>query len=160
MATATDEQVRQAQEDELARARARHEEAAGAAQERDDEAAIDAMNAKPDAERPADDARSIEEIAAEGEEKQVPPMQLALPGTKENITLTAGGARPTSSEVRLMGGRLPVEGQFEKGEIVTLIVEAKVGEVAFIDTTDDWGNVQKTVRAHKARMLSVKRVSQ
>lgn len=119
--------------------------------------AIDAANARGDREGPADDERSVEEMAEDP--KPIPPMQIAIPGTIEKISLSAGGALPTSSEVRLVGGRLPVEGQFAKGEIVTLIVEVKVGEVAFIDTTDEWGTVQKTVRAHKARMLSVKRVN-
>jgi hypothetical protein len=112
-------------------------------------------NELPDDEKEPDDSKSIEALAEEP--TPTPPMQIAIPGTFGNISLAAGGTPPTSSEVRLMGGRLPVEGQFHKGEIITLLVQAKVGEVAFIDTTDDWGNVQKTVRAHKARMLSVTR---
>lgn len=119
----------------------------------DDVEAIAAANSTPDVETTPDDARSIEELAET--EKPIAPSQMAIPGTRDRITLSAGGKPPTSSEARIMGSRRPIEGQFEKGEIVTLLVEAKVGAVEFIDTTDDWGNVQKTVRVQKFRMLSV-----
>lgn len=104
---------------------------------------------------------TIEEMArreAAGEvEKPTPPMQMPLPGTAENISLSAGGQKPTSSEARLLGGSMPLEGQFAKGDVVMLLVEAKVGAVEFIDATDEWGKVQRTSRRHKLRMLSVKR---
>ncbi len=101
---------------------------------------------------------SVEALAAEEpEEKPVPPMQIPLPGTENLISDRAGGANPTSSEARLLGGSLPIEGQFAKGDVVTLIVEAKVGSIEVVDATDDWGNVTNTKRRHKMRMLSVKR---
>lgn len=107
------------------------------------------------------EGRSIEDRAAEGEdddpEKPTPPMQLPLQGTRDTIPQSWGGAKATSSEMRLMGGKQPIEGAFDKGEIVTLIVEAKVFHVGGVDFTDDWGTVTKTVRRHHARIISCSR---
>lgn len=124
-----------------------------------DLAAIEEANAKGDSEVKADDARSVEELAEDPpEEKPLAPLQIPIPGTIERISLTAGGTAPGSSEARLIGARLPIEGQFQKGEYLDLHVKVKVGEVAFIDTTDEWGNVQKTVRAHKLRVQAITRL--
>jgi hypothetical protein len=140
-------------------------------QEDIDAAVTDEFNETPDVEKetPAEEAartgQSIEEIAearaaGEGEEpKPIPPMQLALPGTQERLSLSAGGKQPTSAEMRLLGGSMPIEGQFAKGETMTLLVEVKIGSVEFVDAVDEWGTVQRTSRRHKARMLSVKRFS-
>lgn len=93
-------------------------------------------------------------------EKPVPPSQLPLPGTFEKISGSAGGTLPTSSELRIMGSRRPIDGQFAKGDIVIVEAEIKIGEVDFIDTSDDWGNIRKTVRAHKGRLMSVRLASE
>lgn len=122
-----------------------------------DAKAIEAANAAGDAPGKSDDERSLEELA--DEPKPTPPMQIAIPGTRDTIPGRMGGMRPTSSEMRVMGGRVPIEGVFEKGEVLTLIVEVKVNDCGEVDTSDEWGNVQKTVRYHKARLLSVKRVN-
>lgn len=135
--------------------------------------AVDAGGEGADEAAEADAAgKSVEELAeerdqaiAEGrdpdaepeEEKPIPPMQMPLPGTRENISQSFGGARATSSEMRLLGGKQPIEGQFEKGEVITLVVEAKVFSVEGVDFTDDWGTVQKTVRRHKGRIISCRR---
>lgn len=128
----------------------------------------------PDPAAEADSAgKSVEELAEEreqalangetpageepAEEKPVPPMQLPLMGTRDTILQSFGGQKATSSEMRLMGGKQPIEGQFEKGEVIELIVKAKVFMVAGVDSTDDWGNVQKTVRRHHARIIECRR---
>jgi hypothetical protein len=130
---------------------------------------LSSVDAEEELARRADaEGKTIEELAAEREAggdfdpdaaEPVPPTQIPLPGTFETISKSAGGAAPTSSEIRIVGHRRPVEGQYQKGDVIRLEVEAKIGEVAFIDTTDEWGTVQKTVRAHKARMLGVRVIS-
>lgn len=104
--------------------------------------------------------RELEEGGGEEEPKPTPPMQIPLPGTVENISSSFGGSKPTSSEMRLLGGKMPIEGQFSKGDTVILVVEAKVTSVEGLDVQDDWGNVQRTIRRHKARMISVRRASE
>lgn len=95
----------------------------------------------------------------EGAPAQKPqkPMQIPIPGTVEGISTDPGGSAPTISEARLMGGSLPIEGEFEGEEFVTLLITAKVNEVDFVYTTDDWGNTTVVKRRHKMRMISVRR---
>lgn len=123
----------------------------------DDEQTIAAANAAADEERSPDDERTLEEIAAEGEKpKPTPPTQLALEGTREKLTARAGGKMPTESEIRIMGGRRPINGEIEKGETVTVLSTGTIREIDFVDTDDDWGNVSKTTRVHKMRQLHVR----
>jgi hypothetical protein len=122
-----------------------------------DDAAVDAMNATPDADGRSDDERSIEELAEEpAEEKPVSPTQLALEGTRDKIPLGTGGRRAEESEIRLMGGRRPIIGAFDKGAKLLLVVESSVRAVEDIDVDDEWGNVSKTIRVHKARQTYVR----
>jgi hypothetical protein len=87
------------------------------------------------------------ETDGEPAQKPVKPMQLPLPGTFEGISTNPGGSAPTVSEARLLGGSLPIEGEFEGEEFVHLLVTAKVNEVGFVYTTDDWGNTTVVKRA-------------
>jgi hypothetical protein len=119
------------------------------------------------------DARgmSVEDLAEErekeledregpdGDAERIPPGQIPIPGTIESISGAAGGAKPTSSELRIMGGRRPVEGQYSKGDVIRVECEVKVGAVEFIDTTDEWGTVQSTVRVQKGRLLTMRVLS-
>lgn len=105
--------------------------------------------------------RTIEDIAAEREQaeaepKPTPPTQLAIPGTRDKIPRSTGGRAPEEAEIRLMGGRRPINGSFDKGEHVTLLVESTIRAVEDIDIDDEWGTVSKTVRVHKARQTFVR----
>jgi hypothetical protein len=105
---------------------------------------------------------TIEELArrrAEGGDlaEELPPMQIPIPGTLENISTSVGGPKPTSSEARMIGASLPLEGQFPNDELVTLIVEARVSDVSFPITRDKWGNATKVTRRHLLRPVSVRR---
>ena len=100
-----------------------------------------------------DDA-TVEELAEK--EPETPPTQLAIPGTRDRVTATIGGAQPTESELRIMGGRRPIVGEYAKGESVTVIADTRVREISLVDHDDDWGTVSKTTRVHKARMLGVR----
>lgn len=91
--------------------------------------------------------------------KPTPPMQIALPGDWDTMADGFGGASPDSSEIRLLGGKMPIEGSFPKGAEFDIVVRVKVTGVLGQDFTDDWGNVQRTVRRHMARMISVKRAA-
>jgi hypothetical protein len=130
----------------------------------EDKAAIAAFNALPEEKqkdltaRAEEEGVTIEEMIERGEhEAPTPPMQIPLPGTLDHLSSAVGGPKPTSSEARLLGGSLPIEGQFPLDDTVTLIVEAKVGGVEIVSTTDDWGNVKSVKRRHKMRMVSVRR---
>lgn len=92
-------------------------------------------------------------------EKPTPPMQIALPGDWDTLDGAFGGNPPDSSEIRLLGGRMPIQGSFAKGAEFDIVVRVKVTGVLGQDFTDDWGTVQRTVRRHMARMLSVRRAS-
>lgn len=94
------------------------------------------------------------------EPKPTPPMQIPLPGDfGSKITTEFGGRDPDTSEIRLLGGKMPIEGSFAKGTIIDLHVRVKVTGVLGQDTTDDFGETQHTTRRHLAHMLSVKRLS-
>ena len=85
---------------------------------------------------------------------------LVIEGTGQ-LSFDVGGKRVTSSELKLVGGKLEVEGQFEKGELVVLRLEAIVGEVAFVDSTDSkTGQVVGCARRHKARIVNVSRADE
>ena len=145
----------------------------------EDEAAAAAFNELPDDERDnlvaladaegmtieelaASKGKTIEQLAkerAEGgdEPEELAPLQIPIPGTTENISTSVGGPKPTSSEARLAGASLPLEGQFPNDELVTLIVEARVSDVSFPITRDNFGNPTKVTRRHLLRPVSVRR---
>jgi hypothetical protein len=84
---------------------------------------------------------------------------IIVSGTGEQLTLQAGGKRPTGSSLRLVGGKIDIEGQLTKGEVVRFEVECQVTEVAFRDSRDGkTGNVASTDRAHKATIIGAQRV--
>jgi hypothetical protein len=85
-----------------------------------------------------------------------PPAEPELIGSGQ-LSLSVGGKQPTSSSFRMVGGAMPIEGSFKKGETVTLMVECQVREVAFKDTVDDSGSVTATERRHKATVIGVSR---
>jgi hypothetical protein len=94
----------------------------------------------------------------QAEPKPTPPMQIPLPGTWEGIGTEFGGRQPDTSEIRLLGGKMPIEGSFAKGTILDLHVRVKVTGVLGQDTVDAFGQEESTVRRHHARMISVKRL--
>lgn len=124
-----------------------------------DELAERRMNSTPDRDLTGDAGKSIDDMVADGDDveeaKPLSPSQLALPGTRDRITARVGGKAPTESELRLMGGRRPITGEYEKGERLIVLAEAVVRELDFVDHDDDWGTVSKTSRVHKARLLAV-----
>ncbi len=108
------------------------------------------------------DNRSHEELAEAHDEGEdlgpTPPMQIPIPGTGVSISMTVGGARATTSEVSLRGGKMPVEGDFRKGERVNLHVECIVSDIHFPDSHDEFGNVVATSRRHILRPFAIRRI--
>ena len=111
---------------------------------------------------PADDQPEPEETPADlGEEtpEEPQPEGLTVKGDGKQLTLSVGGETPTSSEFKLQGGKIALEGQFKKGQIVRFEVTARVGEVHFVDKVDSAsGEVTSTKRLHKARVEGVNRI--
>lgn len=81
-----------------------------------------------------------------------------IEGANGQLSLKVGGHKVTASEFKLGGGSIAVEGEFEKGARVRLEIEAVVGEVHFVDTTDHVGTVTGTTRRHVARIDSLRRI--
>lgn len=100
-----------------------------------------------------------EEPSAElvAEPKPTPPMQIPLPGDWETIGDAFGGRAPDTSEIRLLGGKMPIEGSFEKGTVLDLYVRVKVTGVLGQDTVDAFGQEESTIRRHMARIIAVRR---
>jgi len=105
-----------------------------------------------------EDAAGGEEPTAE-ETKPTPPMQVPLPGDWDAISGEFGGRDPETSEIRLLGGKMPIEGSFAKGAEFDVLVRVKVTGVLGQDVVDEWGTVERTVRRHMTRMISVQRVN-
>jgi ribosomal protein L21E len=72
------------------------------------------------------------------------------------LSMSVGGKRATGSSLRIVGGKIEVDGQYEKGQTVHLALECTVGEVAFVDQRDaSTGQVVGCERRHKARIVGV-----
>lgn len=100
---------------------------------------------------------SIEEMAqnGEGETPETPPIQAA----HQQLSLIAGGEEPTTATMRMKGGAIPVEGEWEKGDMVELRVICRVSEIHFVDQIDRSGYALGCERKHIARVESVQRIS-
>jgi hypothetical protein len=98
---------------------------------------------------------SIEDKAENGgaEPDGPPPIE----GKRQQLSLVAGGEDPDASESKLRGGSVPVEGEFEKGDVLTLLVKVSCDEVHFIDKKDNDGYVVATTRRHIFKPLSIQR---
>jgi hypothetical protein len=103
-----------------------------------------------------DTGRSIEDAAAEPDDPEG-PVQLPIEGEHRQLSLDAGGDAPETSTIKMRGGSLALEGEFDKGSRVALWVECVIGEVTFADKHDQYGNVTGTERRHVARMIRVQR---
>lgn len=77
--------------------------------------------------------------------------------TGDQLTLNVGGGKqPTSATLRLVGGKIEVDGQYKKGAALVLRIEAVVNEVAFKDEHDSQtGQVVGCARNHRARVTGV-----
>ena len=71
------------------------------------------------------------------------------------LSLDAGGEKPTVSEFKLAGRSIELEGEYAKGDTVVLRVGVKFGKVEFVDHEDrETGQTVKTVRRHHGTIVS------
>lgn len=83
-----------------------------------------------------------------------------IEGYGASVTLKVGGHKPTDSKVVLRGGRIAVEGQFDKEDRISLLVTARVVDLQFPDKIDSkTGDVVQTTRVHVLRNEGVRRLS-
>lgn len=69
---------------------------------------------------------------------------------------TVGGKRPDTSSLRLVGGKVNVDGQYDKGQTIKLELTCEVSEVAFVDQRDSKTNqIIGCDRRHRARVVAV-----
>ena len=97
----------------------------------------------------------------DGDELREPetPAQSAS-GAPVQLGFTVGGKAPTGSQVRLVGGKIDVPGQYKKGQSVVFRVTVKFGEVAFVDLEDkETGQVVGCDRRQKGRITAVSELS-
>lgn len=130
-----------AEEQERQRKMAEEAEPDGGAVEHDKKADGDF---KPDAEPTPDAEAEILSLEIEGDGQ---------------LTLTVGGAKPETSSITLIGGKMDVSGgDFDKGQEVKLLIHGVVAAVTFEDSRDQYGNISGTERKHKVRPLRVERL--
>jgi len=85
------------------------------------------------------------------------PGDLAIEGTSQ-LSFSVGGRSPTVSKLTVQGGAIEIEGQFEKGQRLAIMVEVEVREVAFRDQVDPkTGTTIGCSRKHKAVVVGVER---
>lgn len=104
--------------------------------------------------------KSIEDQAEDLEGIENALGQLPIPGTGNMLTLDAGGELPETATMKMRGGSIPVEGEFEKGTIVRLWLEGAVAEVHFVDIRDKNGFVVGTERRHILASQRIRRVEE
>lgn len=97
---------------------------------------------------------SLEDAAKKEEAAQ--PM---IEGFRKAFTDSAGGNVPDGSMIRLNGGKLALEGEFDKGDFVDLVVRVRVAEVHFVDRIDKHNNVYQTDRVHVCKLSNVQRAT-
>jgi hypothetical protein len=71
------------------------------------------------------------------------------------LSLDAGGEKPTVSEFKLAGRSIELEGEFKKGSTTVLTVGIEWVAVEFVDKHDkETGQITGTTRRHKGRIVS------
>lgn len=104
------------------------------------------------------DLAAVPETVAEAIDEPTPDP--TIEGATGQLSLNVGGHKVTASEFKLRGGSVAVEGQFAKGDRITLVVEAVVHRVEFQDKTDAAGEVTATTRRHIGTVEAVRRAEQ
>lgn len=136
------------------------EERAEAADPDSDAEAIAAANggtppADPPPETPAADEADLEGEGAD--EQAIPPLEIEAEG---QLSLKVGGAKPTKATVKLRGGSIQIpKGQYEKGDVVNLLVKVRCTEIHHVDKMDNTtGEVTETERRQIMKITGVEKV--
>jgi hypothetical protein len=89
-------------------------------------------------------------------EQAEPTSELVISAGGQLTLNVGGGKQPTTSTLRLVGGKIEVDGQFAKGETIVVRIEAVVNEIGFKDQEDSkTGQVVGCERRHRARITGV-----
>jgi hypothetical protein len=105
------------------------------------------------------DGDSGGEPEAVAEPKPPKLLQEPIPGVWDAISSDFGGAAPDRSEIRLLGGKMPIDGSFPKGTEIDLLVRVRITGTLGQDLEDAYGTRGGTVRRHFARMIRVQKVN-
>ncbi len=77
-------------------------------------------------------------------------------GAPVQLGFTVGGKKPTGSQVRIVGGKVEVPGDYRKGQVVAFRVTVKFGEISFVDLEDkETGQVVGCDRRQKGRIVAI-----
>lgn len=105
---------------------------------------------------PEPDLTPQEPMEAEASEFDAESPENAPEQPLAQLSFSVGGEKPTASTVRLVGGKIEAGGEYKKGQVVHLSIEAVVTEVAFVDLKDkETGQVVATERRHKLTSRAV-----
>lgn len=84
--------------------------------------------------------------------------ELHVEGDEGYLTTDFGGKAPTDSKLQITGKAITVEGQFQKGQRITAMVELVIGGGGVRDKTDSaTGQVVACTRTHEARIVGFAR---
>ena len=109
------------------------------------------------ARRAAAEQDGPDQFAEPADAKSSTELERPAPEIGQQISLLAGGEEPTTCKTRLAGGAIALPEEFEKGQRITLRVEAIVREVDFVDLVDGkTGEVNAVERRHKASITGVR----
>lgn len=109
-----------------------------------------------------DEARAAAEAADDAVEYvlEEPGMDPELETPSGQFALVVGGKEPTSNSLRVSGGKVDTEAEYEKGTTVKFVQEFRVDEVHFIDKKDPkTGQVVASERKHVLKPLSPPKVT-
>lgn len=88
-------------------------------------------------------------------------MSASAVAERQQLTFDVGGKAPDGSTLRVVGGRIEIEGQYEKGDMLKVEMLVEVRSVEFADEVDKkTGQVVGCERRQKAqpvRQPSVRR---
>lgn len=80
-------------------------------------------------------------------------------GAPTQLGFQVGGKKPTAAQVRIVGGKIDVPGNYLKGQSVEFRVIVRFGEVAFVDLEDkETGQIIGCDRRQKGRITSISQV--
>jgi hypothetical protein len=87
-----------------------------------------------------------------------PPLELE--GATKQLSLIAGGAAVEVSTAKMRSRKISVpQGEFEKGQLVSVLVKCRVDEVHFVDKHDgQTGELTETERRHILRPVALEKV--
>lgn len=98
--------------------------------------------------------RTIEDIAADGDDTEEPEEQPSLFGTVKQLSLAAGGKKkPTASYAKIRSVSEKIEGQFSPDDLVDLRVQCRVDKVEFGYIRDNVGEVTAVKRVHTLKSV-------